>query len=565
MDSSTRPTTAESGGRPTSTVRPQSQMSSAISEDADAERRQSQNSSMPAQSQPPPSRASRKGPPPKNVMARSSMGTGSNTTSSRPPSATSRLSRSHVPTISSHAFFRPMSSQQAQRQRGGRPYTGKTTASTQQDGQSDAGTDPRQSMSTLRQGPYIGDVQSPPSRGTEYTEDIGDRATSPTGQGTVRSLDDSTNLLNNGRQHRPQHLNLGKNLTTTEAPAKSPRSFRSGFSLGTKRQSQQQTDGNHQRLSSAATSPQQSEMKPADIQAEKASAGRNYEYFEGNTAFFWNGRFQNSRDRPVNIATGIFLIVPGVLFFVFSAPWIWHNISPAIPIVFAYIYFICISSFVHASVVDPGIYPRNIHPFPPADETEDPLTLGPPMNDWVMVKLATSDTAAMDVPVKYCKTCLFLFGASLAQCLKYQSQQHISFGSAINHWRVPFAMVIYGILGTCYPASLMGYHLFLMAKGQTTREYLSSHNFAKVDRHLPFTQGGILKNLVAVLGRPRPPTYLHFKKGYEEGDQRFGPRRGRRQAPLIEEAQGGGMEMRPVSGNHQAFQGPTGRISSSGR
>lgn len=237
------------------------------------------------------------------------------------------------------------------------------------------------------------------------------------------------------------------------------------------------------------------------------------------------------------------------------------------------------------------------------------------MNDWVMVKLATSDTAAMDVPVKYCKTCniwrpprcyhcrvcdncvetldhhcvwinncvgrrnyryffaflttatllgLFLCGASLAQCLKYRSQQHISFGSAINHWRVPFAMVIYGIVGTCYPASLMGYHLFLMAKGQTTREYLSSHNFAKADRHLPFTQGGTFKNLIAVLGRPRPPTYLHFKKEYEEGDQRFGPRRGRRQAPLVEEAQGGGMEMRPVSGNHQAFQGPAGRISDHG-
>lgn len=318
MDPQGRPTTAESSGRPTSTVRPQSQMSSAISEDVDADRRQSQTSSMPTPSQPPPSRASRKGPPLKNIMARSSMGTGSNATSSRPPSATSRLSRSHVPTISSHAFFRPMSSQQAQRQRGGRPYTGKTTASTQpQDGQSDAGTEPRQSMSTLRQGPYVGDVQSPPSRGTEYTEEMGDRGTSATGHGTVRSLDDSTNLLSNGRQQRPQHLNLGKNLATTEAPAKSPRSFRSGFSLGAKRQSQQ-ADGNHQRLSSAATSPQQSEMKPVDTRTAKTSAGRNYEYFEGNTAFFWNGRLQNSRDRPVNIATGVFLIVPGVLFFVFS-------------------------------------------------------------------------------------------------------------------------------------------------------------------------------------------------------------------------------------------------------
>lgn len=238
------------------------------------------------------------------------------------------------------------------------------------------------------------------------------------------------------------------------------------------------------------------------------------------------------------------------------------------------------------------------------------------MNDWVMVKLATSDTAAMDVPVKYCKTCnvwrpprcyhcrvcdncvetldhhcvwlnncvgrrnyryffafvstatvlsLFLIGACLGQCLKYRSQEHISFGSAINKRRTSFALVIYGILATPYPASLMGYHLFLMSKGQTTREYLTSQNFAKADRHLPFTQGSIFKNLVAVLGRPRPPTYLHFNKEYEEGDQRFGPRRGRRQAPLIEEAQGGGMEMKPVSGSNLSFQGPVGRATGNRR
>lgn len=37
------------------------------------------------------------------------------------------------------------------------------------------------------------------------------------------------------------------------------------------------------------------------------------------------------------------------------APWLWHNISPAIPILFAYVFYICFSSFIHASVVDPGV------------------------------------------------------------------------------------------------------------------------------------------------------------------------------------------------------------------
>jgi hypothetical protein len=38
-----------------------------------------------------------------------------------------------------------------------------------------------------------------------------------------------------------------------------------------------------------------------------------------------------------------------------SASYLWHHVSPAIPIIFAYLFFICLSSFIHASVVDPGV------------------------------------------------------------------------------------------------------------------------------------------------------------------------------------------------------------------
>ena len=61
-----------------------------------------------------------------------------------------------------------------------------------------------------------------------------------------------------------------------------------------------------------------------------------------------------------------------------------------------------------------------------------------------------------------------------------------------------------------------------------------------------------------MLQRPRPPTYLHFKRVYEEGDQRFGSRKGKRTAPLAAEQQGGGLEMQDVSNSH-GFQGPAGR------
>lgn len=154
---------------------------------------------------------------------------------------------------------------------------------------------------------------------------------------------------------------------------------------------------------------------------------------------------------------------------------------------------------------------------------------------------------------------LYLLGASLAQILVYQNRESISFGAAINHFRVPFAMVIYGALAAPYPAALMGYHIFLMARGETTREYLNSHKFLKKDRHRPFTQGNVIKNWLVVLCRPRPPTYLRFKNKYEEGDQRFGERRGKGTAPLVKDVQGGNgvaLEMQAVTPD-TGFQGPT--------
>lgn len=84
------------------------------------------------------------------------------------------------------------------------------------------------------------------------------------------------------------------------------------------------------------------------------------------------------------------------------------------------------------------------------------------------------------------------------------------------------AMFIYGILAGAYPLALVSYHLWLMARGETTRETMQAQKFAPSDRHRPYTQGKFWKNWVAVLVRPRPPTYLRFKNAKEKGDRRFG-------------------------------------------
>jgi palmitoyltransferase ZDHHC9/14/18 len=56
-------------------------------------------------------------------------------------------------------------------------------------------------------------------------------------------------------------------------------------------------------------------MKDHKAPAPPANLGKNYEYFTG---FWGSGRFQNSRDKPVNIATGILIVLPVALFLAYS-------------------------------------------------------------------------------------------------------------------------------------------------------------------------------------------------------------------------------------------------------
>jgi len=238
---------------------------------------------------------------------------GSITNSSRPPSSTSRTSRTHVPSLASHAFFRPMSSQRLQAQRAARPpRMGQSARSV--DGYSDGGTSTnRQSLvsdTTAAQGRYSHlDADRPPaSRGTEFTEqdERGTMAASPTENATVRSIGESERPL----QHRisnPRQLHLSSDRQGNG----SPKSFRAGFPRpGVARK---ETQG-HERLSSSNNSPTFAKAPPDTT----PKAGINYQHFSGNTVFLWGGRLQNTRDRPVNIASGIIVILPAILFLVYS-------------------------------------------------------------------------------------------------------------------------------------------------------------------------------------------------------------------------------------------------------
>ena len=260
--------------------------------------------------------------------------------SSRPQSAASRLSRSsrtHAPSIASHAFFRPMSSQILQAQRSGL-LTGSVKDSEKwETAGSFTGAARRQSprSATTSISEKVDNEHSPPSMGTDLTEnDPRDRASanaSPNGNATNRSAGESTRPLHDPLFYNRQpfsgfgasYRRDGNSSSTGLKPATS---LRSSFLLPS-RNTLQTAIKAYRDVPPSSDLKMLREVHRRQSTGTGGTAGRNHEHFSGNTVFFWGGRLQNTKDRPINIATGTIVVLPSILFFIFSyvvGPLFYH-------------------------------------------------------------------------------------------------------------------------------------------------------------------------------------------------------------------------------------------------
>lgn len=250
---------------------------------------------------------------------------------SRPQSQTSsRTSRTHVPSLASHSLFRPMSSQRLQAQRGGnRPMVGGQSMASV-DGSSDFGSTTNRnsigSNTTAQPAPYDSRKNDAPSQQdwTHFTEREDQRAnnTSPTGNVTIQSITGSERPLNDhalgiGATQSNSKMNERFKGSTSPPTQRGPRSFRPSFLLPARSSDQARNDRfSHERLSSSTSSPHSTMAKLPPVTEQQPKF--NYEFFSGNTVFCWGGRLQNTRDRPINVISGLLILAPSILFFVFS-------------------------------------------------------------------------------------------------------------------------------------------------------------------------------------------------------------------------------------------------------
>ncbi|KAE8220878.1 hypothetical protein CF319_g5666 [Tilletia indica] len=173
------------------------------------------------------------------------------------------------------------------------------------------------------------------------------------------------------------------------------RSGRSGHSARARPQST---------FSTHALEPAQDRAQARKVAPTRTAKERNHTKHAGANRFFFCGRILTSGANPLPFIGCLILMmaIPG-LFFGFVAPYIWRGFSPALVIIFAYLFLVAVVNMLVTATSDPGILPRNLDPDPPcaigetaALDPEDPLAI--PLPRIIRVREA-------DIKVKWCETC----------------------------------------------------------------------------------------------------------------------------------------------------------------
>ncbi|KAF9155087.1 Palmitoyltransferase zdhhc14 [Linnemannia schmuckeri] len=294
---------------------------------------------------------------------------------------------------------------------------------------------------------------------------------------------------------------------------------------------------------------------------------RNYKVFPGRNRFFCGGRIMTSRDFPAFFVAILLLIIPTGLFHGFTSPFLWHRVSPAAPIVQAYLFIVAFSSMLKTSWTDPGVIPRGIDGDPPLDPPREldvtSASFYPPQS---LPRLKEVQVGMYTVRLKYCETCriyrpprcshcrqcdncvededhhciwlnncigrrnyryflIFVSTASIyamytsALCLThllllYRDRKNDPSGvpsfqsDVLAKAPVSALVMVFAFIMSLAVGALAAYHFWLATVNRTTHEQWSASMMRPHVVDNPFDRGSIFGNCAAVLCRPPTRSYI---------------------------------------------------------
>ena len=206
---------------------------------------------------------------------------------------TSSASRTHAPSLTSHAFYRPMSSTKLQAQRG-RVTEGDEAEQNRIRGFAQAA---------------LGGSDRPPVLGLSIHEPIIHQH---------RASDDRAQYVHSGSGSPTGHtMHTAQSITSVSPLNTSPESsFDNRQPVGNDHRVVMNNSNGNQLPKLDNSSRGSSVAKPK--QQPQSLKRKNWEYFPGKTAFGLGGRFQTARDAPMNLLTAVLVTLPACLFCVYS-------------------------------------------------------------------------------------------------------------------------------------------------------------------------------------------------------------------------------------------------------
>lgn len=279
---------------------------------------------------------------------------------------------------------------------------------------------------------------------------------------------------------------------------------------------------------------------------------RAYKTYKSKNVYHCDGRFVSGPLRTqFRITLGMFFI-PAILFYTFTAPYIWIHVTPALVAILIAINCLALTSLLASAYRDPGILPRRTLP---SEKTENNAGNKVVTINGVQVQMRWCVTCKIFRPPRstHCATCdvcverfdhhchwlgncvglrnyntFFFFVFCLTISLLFVlalTTTHLtmilvdfgrthSFGGAIglalsrpppDNVIVTCILLLFTILIIGPIMFLLGFHLMLISKNVTTNEYLKG--LYKKSKS-PFSHGWFL-NYVTLLFPVYYPKYLH--------------------------------------------------------
>ncbi|ORX50473.1 zf-DHHC-domain-containing protein [Hesseltinella vesiculosa] len=294
---------------------------------------------------------------------------------------------------------------------------------------------------------------------------------------------------------------------------------------------------------------------------------RHYQRFPGNNLFFCHGRLMTNKFIWAFLFALFMFLTPCILFAVFTCPWLWLEVHPAVCFVFGYLFLLCFVSMLKTAWSDPGILPRYLY-LHTRPNTTDPNAFGQPFEQ-TTIMTPIKQVMIKDEPVilKYCDTCciyrpprsshcrqcnncvenedhhciwlnncvgkrnyrsffafivsacllaLYILAFEVAQLVVLYQNQPLPFWLVLRHAPVSFLLVLVSVVLLIPVGSLTCYHCFLVLRGVTTHEQIRANIALRPLESQLFRFDHPWVNFVYALCRPRPKSYLARRKFLQE-------------------------------------------------